>query len=92
MVKSPMCTVQRGPIILARSKKICSKEEDMFSGKTVFGKNVKCTASAILREPMLAMCYVTFDDGADPFTYTMCDYASAANHATLDPFYFTVFV
>jgi DUF1680 family protein len=92
MVKSPMCTVQRGPIILARSKKICSKEEDMFSGKTVFGKNVKCTASAILREPMLAMCYVTFDDGVEPITYTMCDYASAANLTTFDPFYFTIFV
>ena len=92
MVKAPMCTVERGPIILARSKRICSREEDMFSGKTVFGKKIKCTASAMRREPMLAMCYVTFDDGTEPFTYTMCDYASAANRATLDPFYFTVFV
>ena len=92
MVKAPMCTVERGPVILARSKKICSKEEDMFSGRTVFGKSIKCSASAMRREPMLAMCYVTFDDGAEPFTCTMCDYASAANHSTLDPFYFTVFV
>ena len=92
MVNTPMCTIERGPIILARSKKICSREEDMFSGRSVFGKSIKCSASAMRREPMLAMCYVTFDDGADTFTYTMCDYASAANHTTLDPFYFTVFV
>ena len=46
----------------------------------------------ILREPMLAMCYVTLDDGVEPITYTMCDYASAANLTTFDPFYFTVFV
>ena len=92
MVKSPMCTVQRGPMILARSKKICSKEEDMFSGKTVFGKDVKCTAVAMRREPMLAMCYVTFDDGVEERTFTMCDYASATNCETFDPFFFTVFI
>ena len=92
MVKAPMCTVQRGPIILARSKKICSKEEDMFSTDTVFGKDVKCTAAAMRHEPMLSMCYVTLDDGVEKRTYTMCDYASATNCATPDPYYFTVFV
>jgi len=92
MVKSPMCTVQYGPMILARSKKICSCEEDMFSGKTVFEKDVKCTVKPMRREPMLSMCTVTLDDGTEARTFTMCDYASATNSATLDPYYFTVFI
>ena len=92
MTKAPMCTLRRGPIILARSKKICSKEEDMFSGKTVFGKDVKCTAVAIRRDPTLSMCFVTFDDGVEENTFTMCDYASATNCETFDPFFFTVFI
>ena len=92
MTKSPMCTIRRGPIILARSKKICSNEEDMFSGKSVFGKNVKCSAVAMRCESMLSMCYVTLDDGAEAKTFTMCDYATAANCKTLDPFFFTVFI
>ena len=92
MAKAPACTIERGPIILARSKKICSKEEDMFSGKSIFGKDAKCTVKAIRREPMLALCNVTLDDGENSYTYTMCDYASATNSETLDPFYFSVFV
>ena len=64
----------------------------MFSGKTVFGKDVKCSAVAMCCESMLSMCYVTFDDGAESKTFTMCDYATATNSKTLDPFFFTIFI
>ena len=92
MVKGPMCTVQVGPLVLARSKKIGSAEEDMFSGKTVFGKDVKCTARHIRRNNLLALCRVSIDADGEACEYLMCDYASAANCDTFDPKYFTVFV
>lgn len=92
MVKGPMCTVQVGPLVLARSKKIGSAEEDMFSGATVYGKDVKCTARHIRRNNLLALCRVSIDADGEACEYLMCDYASAANCDTFDPKYFTVFV
>ena len=92
MVKGPMCTVQRGPVVLARSKKIGASEAEMFSGKTVYGKDVECTAQPIRRNNLLALCKLTLTVGGEECTYLMCDFASAANCDTFDPRYFTVFI
>ena len=92
MLKGPMCTVQVGPVVLARSKRIGSAEADMFSGKTVFGKEVQCTARPIRRNNLLALCRVSIKADGETTEYLMCDYASAANCDTFDPKYFTVFI
>jgi hypothetical protein len=92
MVKTPMCTVRRGPLVLARSKRIGAREEDMFCGETVFGKDVECSVVSTRPHDMLALCYVTLTAEGKSRTYAMCDYASAANINTDDPRYFTVFV
>lgn len=92
MVKGAMCTVQRGPVVLARSKRIGASEADMFSGKTVYGKDAECTALPIRRNNLLAHCRVTFTADGETINYLMCDFASAANCDTFDPRYFTVFV
>ncbi len=92
MVRGPMCTVQYGPVVLARSKKIGASEADMFCGKSVYGKDVECTAQPIRRNNLLAQCRVTLAADGEESTYLMCDFASAANCDTFDPRYFTVFV
>ena len=38
MVSHPMSVIRRGPVILARSKRVGCSEMDMFSGETVFGR------------------------------------------------------
>ena len=92
MVYHPMSVVRRGPLLLARSKRIGSLEADMFSGKTVFGKNPTALAKTLRHDGLLTLCQLTLktEDGEE--VLIMCDYASAANRAECDARYFSVFI
>jgi hypothetical protein len=92
MVYHPMSVVCRGPLLLARSKKIGSKEEEMFSGETVCGKNVSAQAATCRNDRLLSLCRLTLNVDGEERTYLMCDYASAANLSTQDGRFFTVFI
>ncbi len=94
MLTRPMSTVRRGALILARSKKIGADEADMFSGETVWGRNVTASAEDVREEEgFLCRCRVVFRDAdGEERTYDMCDYASAGNFSSDDPRTFTLFV
>ena len=92
MAHHPISVAYRGPLLLARSKKIGSEEADMFSGETVFGKNARAVASVYRHDRLLTLCRLTFDVGGDERSYLMCDYASAANLSTQDGRFFTVYI
>lgn len=88
----PMSIIRRGPVMLARSKKLGCTESEMFSGDTVHGKNAACAAQMILHSRMLTACRVTLKTEDGEKEYLMCDVASAANRALEDPKYFTMYV
>ncbi len=93
MVKHPMSCVFRGPLTLARSKRIGCSESEMFNGKTVHGTNAICSirlATAI--DTLLFAGYADFKVGDRTFTYRMCDYASACNFNSEDERFFTVHI
>lgn len=92
LLKKPMSVVRRGPVMLARSKKLGCTEEEMFSGETVHGQRAACTAQMIRHDRMLTACRVTLKTDAGEREYLMCDYASAANRALEDIHYFTMYV
>ena len=92
MTKVPVCTVRRGPLVLARSKRIGSAENEMFSGETVYGKDVTCSATSIFHPGLLSLLNVTFTVDGEDRTFTMCDYASAANFNSFDTHFFTLYV
>ena len=92
MVKHPMSVIRRGPVMLARSKRLLCSEEEMFSGETVWGKNALCTASLIKQSAMLVACHVKLETEGKEYLYAMCDLASAANRDLEDPRYFSMFV
>ncbi len=92
MAKGPICTIRRGPLVLARSKRIGCTKEEMFSGETVFGKNVTCSALPGFHPGLLAFSIVTLNVDGETKTYTMCDYASAANSTVHETHYFTVYI
>ena len=92
MVYHPMSVIRRGPILLARSKKIGSSEADMFSGKTVFGKDVSASAVTLRHEKLQTLCMVTLKTEDKEESFLMCDYASAANILGADARFFSVFV
>jgi hypothetical protein len=92
MVKSPMCVINKGPLLLARSKRMGALASDMFSGKTVFGKGAKLTLTPMRHDYLLAAYKVKLECEDETLEYTMCDYASAGNSDLEDAEYFTVFV
>ena len=92
MLRHPMSTLQRGPLLLARTKRLGSDEESMFSQRTVWGKECEGSAVVVKHDHMLCACEVTLHTKDEDYTYLMCDYASAANRDLEDPHYFTVFV
>lgn len=97
MLSHPMAVIRRGPLMLARSKRLgptadgCSTEE-MFSGVTVCGKDAVCCASVIRHDRLLVCCRVTLTTKDGARDYVMCDYASAANRDAEDPKFFTMYV
>lgn len=94
MVTKPMSVVYRGPFLLARSKRLGCKEEDMFNGETVNGKNVACTARNVYfpAPAVLSANLVTLNiDGVEK-TYRMCDYSSACNFNCEDEKYFSIHI
>ncbi len=92
MVKHPMAHVYRGPVLLSRSKRIGSTAEDMFSGETVYGKERTCEALNLQGDRKLAYCRLTLNYDGKSREIEMCDFASAANLALEDPWYFNVFI
>lgn len=92
MVKHPMSILRRGALLYARSKRIGAVEEEMFSGKTICGKNAVVTAAATRHDFMLSACNVTVTVDGETVTFPMCDFASAANKHLDDARYFTVFI
>ncbi|MDD7740696.1 MAG: glycoside hydrolase family 127 protein, partial [Fusicatenibacter sp.] len=92
MVKQPMSIIQRGPVILARSKRIGSREEEMFGQKSVWGKKCSVSAQMLRHDRLLTLCRVAIQEPQGTDTMLMCDYASAANRDVEDARYFTIFV
>ena len=92
MVKHPMAHIYRGAILLARSKRIGSKQEDMFNGETVYGKERTCEALRLQNDRKLAYCRIKLTCDSKVREFEMCDYPSAANIPLEDPWYFNVFI
>jgi len=92
MMKHPMAVIRRGPVMLARSKRVGANEEDMFSGETVFGKKRSCSARVIRHDRMLCACRVNITAEEKQLEYVMCDYASAANRDLEEVRFFTMYV
>lgn len=91
MMPHPMAVLRRGPVMLARSKRL-DQADTLFDGNTVCGTDCTCTASDLRHDRMLCACRVTLQSAAKTHTYLMCDYASAANRDVEDPGFFTMYI
>ena len=76
----------------ARNDKALAKEEDMFSGKTVFGTDAECEAKVIRHDRMLSAIRVNLTSNGEKRELLMCDFASAANFELDDASYFSIFI
>lgn len=93
MLRHPMSTLMRGPLLLARTKRIGCDEASMFSQKTVCGQNASASVTPLTAEEGLIGRYrVELTTPEETLQYEMCDFASACNFYTEDQHYFTVFI
>ena len=93
MLYHPMSVVRRGPLMLARSKRVGSTEAEMFGGETVFGKERTCTSVRTIRhDRLLTACRIQLSCEGEEKTYIMCDYASAANRDLEDVRFFSMYI
>jgi len=92
MLPSAKSVIRRGPVMLARSKRFGSTEEEMFSTETVWGKDCTCTARVIRHDRLLTGCRVTLTYDGQDHEYVMCDVASAANRDLEDVRFFSMYV
>ena len=93
MLRHAMSSVQRGPVILARSKKIGCSEWEMFSQETVCGQHATAECSEVHQEPgFLCRCKIRVKTSSGEKVFEMCDFSSAGNCITDDKRFFTLFI
>ena len=80
--------------ILARSKRVGAREEDMFTEESLYGKNITSLSIAYILNTtgVLAAYRVNVTADGKEYKYVMCDYASAANFDCNDPKYFSIYL
>lgn len=92
MLTHPASVLWRGPLLLARSKRIGNTKEEMFDHASVFGKQATAEARVFRHDHMLTACHVTLSYDDRNVETVFCDYASAANRDLDDPWYFSIYM
>jgi len=91
-LNNPRCTLQKGVILLCRSKFIGNTAEEMFDGKNLIDEGYKCTLEKCKTDAdVLGLWNITFTKGDRSFTTKVCDYPFAANFEQEDTEYFSVY-
>ncbi len=90
-VEKNVCTLQYGPLLLARSKYIGNTEAEMFDSDSVFGGRAACGLTPCERPEVNYAFTADFMVGERRFQTSVCDYASAANEIIDDPCFFSIF-
>ena len=93
MMPHPMSVIRRGPVMLARSKRMGATEEEMFSGETVWGKERTVSVQPIRHDRFLSAVRLTVSCKlGKTYVYDMCDAASAANRDLEEVRFFTMYI
>ncbi len=92
MVFEPKCTILMGPMLLARANRIGCTKEEMFDSPSVWGKKAECALAerdGIGQSEFVAT--LTTETGEKVET-KLCDYASAANFISDNPYEFSIWL
>jgi DUF1680 family protein len=91
IIEKNVCTLQYGPLLLARSKYIGNSEEEMFATESIYGKDASCELEPTEHPEARFAFNATISANGKIFTTPVCDYASAANEIIADPRFFSIF-
>lgn len=91
-LNSARSILQKGVVLLCRSKLIGNKTEEMFDGVNLIDEGYECTLEKCETDAdVLAAWEATFTKGEKSFSTKVCDYPFAANMEQNDPEYFSIY-
>ena len=86
------CTLQKGCVLLCRTKLIGNTEEEMFSGKNLISPSFEATYQKVTPKMDVQMQFdVTFQKDEKTFSAQVCDFASGTNIDVDDMKYFSIY-
>ncbi len=86
------CTIQKGAVLLCRSKLIGNTAEEMFGGRNLIDGGYQCRLEKCQTEAEVMVLYTAhISDGQKEFCTPVCDYASAGNMEQEDEEYFSIY-
>lgn len=91
MVEKNVCTLQYGPLLLARSKYIGNTEEEMFAAESVYGQGATCVLEPTEHPETRCAFNAIISANGKSIRTKVCDYASAADEIIPDPRFFSIF-
>ena len=91
-LNSSRCTLQKGVVLLSRSKLIGNTTEEMFDGENLIDDTYSCTLEKCETDAdVQGMWLATFSKGEKCFTTKVCDFPFAANFEQDDLEYFSIY-
>ena len=91
-INDKRCLLQRGAVLLCRSKLIGNTASEMFDGENLIDESFKCELVRCETDAEVnAKWMATFTNGEKTFSTVVCDYPFAANIETDDEEYFSVY-
>ena len=91
-INDKRCLLQRGAVLLCRSKLIGNTASEMFDGENLIDESFKCELTRCETDAEVnAKWTATFTNEEKTFSTVVCDYPFAANMETDDEEYFSVY-
>ncbi|MBQ9548002.1 MAG: alginate lyase family protein [Bacteroidales bacterium] len=76
---TPMAQVFRGPLLLAKCKRVGDSEAEIFTKKSINRQGYTCTADALDNENVWGAWLLTLSNGKERFRVKASDYASSGD-------------
>ena len=91
LIHENRCILQKGAVLLCRTKLIGNTEEEMFGNKPI-DTSYKCTYQQVAPQKGINLQFnITLENGTDTIKTTVCDYASGTNMKFEDMHTFNIF-
>ncbi len=91
MIKESRSVITYGPLLLARTKKLGSTTDEIFSGDKICADEARCVLTPYTAEDIFAAYHAQLSSGTTSIKTAVCDFASAANEELEDCEYFSIF-
>ena len=79
LLKAPAATLERGPLVLAKSVRVGDRTDEILASRTVNGGGWQVSLTPVANDDVAGAWRAVFTRGDETFSVGVCDYASAAD-------------